>query len=203
MARTKAKPEADAFAEPVEGMMDLTVNANRIAANGGGNPYAARNSIVVAEAKQRIRYKNGITALPYSVLQLFADAERNVRHSDTLARNIKNQTGVAKPLGAATHHIVACTEPLAAGSRAKIFGWGLGINDADNGVYLPISRKSVVASLPTATPHGPIHTEKYHLNVFARLRLVAATDPEAGRARLRAMKSEMVAGVFPYQRSQA
>jgi A nuclease family of the HNH/ENDO VII superfamily with conserved AHH len=175
LAKTNAKPEANAFAEPVEGMMDSTFNANRIAAKGGGNPYETRNSVVVAEAKQRIRYKNGIRALPYSVLQLFADAERNVRHSDTLARNIQNRTGVVKPLGAPAHHIVACTEPLADGSCARIFGWGIGINDADNGVYLPISSKSAVASLPTATPHGPIHTEKYHLNVFARLRLVAAT----------------------------
>jgi hypothetical protein len=167
LAKTKAKPEADAFAEPVEGMMDSTVNANRITANEGGNPYAARSSIVVAEAKQRIRYKNGVTALPYSVLQLFADAERDVRHSDTLARNIKNRTDVTKPAGASAHHIVARTEPLADGSRAKIFGWGIGINDADNGVYLPTCRKSVIASLPTATPHGR-STPKNTISTFSR-----------------------------------
>jgi hypothetical protein len=199
LATTKTKPGKDEFSEPVEGLLDLTINANRIAANGGGNGYPERNAIVVEEAKQRIRYRNGITALPYSAQALLADAEREVRHSDTLARNIRNATGVAKPTGAAAHHIVATGEPLAEGSRLRLFGWGIGINDADNGVYLPNSADAAIPGLPQATQHRPIHTEKYYINVYARLRL--ASDPAAGRTRLRAMKADMQAGVFPYRRS--
>jgi hypothetical protein len=70
-------------------MTDLTITANRIAANAGVNGYPARNAIVIEEAKQRIRYKNGVTKMPYSAMALLNDSERDVRHSDTLARNIR------------------------------------------------------------------------------------------------------------------
>ena len=118
LANSKTRSEKDEFAAPVEGMTDLTTN--RIAANAGVNGYPARNAIVIEEAKQRIRYRNGVTKMPYSAMALLNDSERDVRHSDTLARNIKNATGVAKPAGAAAHHIVASSEPLAEGSRLKL-----------------------------------------------------------------------------------
>ena len=199
LANSKTRSEKDEFAAPDEGMTDLTITTNRIAANAGVNGYPARNAIVIEEAKQRIRYRNGVTKMPYSAMALLNDSERDVRHSDTLARNIKNATGVAKPAGAAAHHIVASSEPLAEGSRLKPFGWGIGINDADNGVYLPNSKNATLPGFPNATKHRPIHTERYYMTVYARLRL--ATDEPAGRLRLRSMRDEMQAGVFPYQRS--
>jgi hypothetical protein len=57
------------------------------------------------------------------------------------------------------------------------------MNDADNGVYLPRFKSTVVASLPTAHKHSGLHTELYHLEVFARLRRVPAAfaNHEQGR----------------------
>lgn len=57
-------------------------------------------------------------------------------HSDSSARTIKNATGVAKPFGAAAHHIASSGHREAEGSRTLPFGWGIGIDDADNGVNL-------------------------------------------------------------------
>ena len=145
-----------------------------------------------------MQYKNGFTAKHYSVEALLADAEREVRHSDTLERNMTKAWKDAKPTGAAAHHIVASGEPLAEGSREKLAGWGIGINDADNGVYLPNSPMAEIPNHPNALLHRPIHTEQYYINVYARLRL--ASDQDSGRLRLRRMKAEMLAGTFPFRK---
>ncbi len=62
------------------------------------------------------------------------------------------------------------------------------------------AKKTVVPSLPKARKHSPLHTWIYHTQVYGRLVLI---EPErkhgkAGREVLREIKSELVAGTFPY-----
>ncbi len=83
-------------------------------------------------------------------------------------------------------------------SRKMLFRWSIGINDVDNGVYLPAHKKSTVASLSNASKHAAIHTDLYHLNVLARLMPVPGSSPQIGRLALRQIKQELISGVFPF-----
>lgn len=186
--------------DSVRDMTDLTITINRIASNGRhANGYEVRNTILIEEQKERVRYENGVTALPSSVQQLFADAQRkNYNHRRTLARNIVKATGQTRPVGACAHHIVALNDEQAEFSRRRLFGWFIAINDADNGVFLPQSGNRPLASSPQAPQHGPVHTPIYHATVYARLRGVDAMNSEAGRQRLRTIKAQLLADTFPY-----
>ena len=64
--------------------------------------------------------------------------------------------------------------------------------------YLPRFKNVLVPSLPNASLHGPIHTARYHLSVFARLRVLPKGEALPTREALRDMKDDMVAGVFPF-----
>lgn len=122
----KPKPQ-DAGAPPAPSsadLTDLTIAINRIAANQRhANGYEIRNTLLIDEEKQRVRYRNGITELPCSVQRLFADAQRrNANHRRTLARNIVKATGQARPADACAHHIVALNDGRAMLSRRRLFG---------------------------------------------------------------------------------
>ncbi|WP_293373912.1 AHH domain-containing protein [Nevskia sp.] len=187
----------DDFAVPTNGIVELTVSANHIAVNDEDtNAYEIRNARIVASAKDRVRYRNGIT-LPNSAKKLLADSERNVRHSRILARNIKNNTGQEKSIEADAHHIVARLDIRADRSRRYLFDWGIGINDADNGVYLP-KRVGSPTNISNASAHEKIHTGVYFLEVIERLRAIAGETSQKARLELRSMKQDLVAGVFPY-----
>jgi hypothetical protein len=95
-------------------------------------------------------------------------------------------------------HVVALKDDQAETARKKLFDWWIGINDADNGVFLPRWANKKVAGFPNAPLHGPIHTEVYHASAYARLRAVPKADAEAGRVRLRGIKAQLQAGTFPW-----
>ncbi|MEO8998607.1 MAG: AHH domain-containing protein [Rhodanobacter sp.] len=197
MERNHSTGGGDTGDDSPELVFQLTIAANQIVgADPGTNAYDVRNAHLIDEKKKRVRYKNGMT-LPCSAQKLVADAERKVRHSRTLARNIKNQTGVLKPAQADAHHIVAQSDRRASGSRDRLFKWGIGINDADNGVYLP-KRVGSMPNSPDATAHEGIHTARYHLTVFARLLSIDDDQVAPARAELRDMRDDMLAGIFPY-----
>lgn len=176
----------------------LRVNAARVL--GAGNAVAAVNAVLAEADKDEVRYRNGVT-LPIAAKRLLADARRrNARHSDTLARNLA-AAKVERPAGVAAHHIVAHGDARAFPSRELLFGWGIAINDVDNGVYLPRNRRSHVPSLPHAVKHSTLHTGLYHLEVYARLVDVAIghEHAQAGRDSLRGIKAELVDGTFPFR----
>ncbi len=67
--------------------------------------------------------------------------------------------GHTRPRGAAAHHIVAGSAKRAQRARRILKKFGIGINDAVNGVFLPATRK---APNPTgAAVHSTLHTKKY------------------------------------------
>ena len=199
-AQKKAPASAAALTDPVEGMLDLTTSINQIAANNrNANGYEIRNALVIEENKQRVRYENGITVLPMSAQQLLANAQRtDYNHRRSLSNNIVAEAGAARPANACAHHVVALKDEQAEPSRKKLFDWRIGINDADNGVFLPRWAGKQIAGLPNAPRHGDIHTPVYYSAVYARLRLVPKSEPDTGRARLRAIKAQLQSGAFPW-----
>jgi hypothetical protein len=64
--------------------------------------------------------------------------------------------GTDRPKNVCAHHVVASGDIRAEDSREVIFEFGIGINDADNGVYLPrfkniAAPRSMVPFTPRAT----------------------------------------------------
>jgi hypothetical protein len=197
MSAPKTKQTTTAAAPSANSTLALTIAANRIAGNSPGlNSYELRNEIL---NRERIRYEsNGETVSGYTADQLYENARGKGNHRRTLARNLDKSSGVARPAAVCAHHIVASQDLEASLARELLFACGIGINDVDNGVYLPRFESVPVPGLPNATLHGPIHTTRYHLAVFARLRMLPHGEQLPTREALRDMKDDMIAGVFPY-----
>jgi len=191
------KPKDELLDQADPNLLDLRIAAGVICRTGNG--HAAANELIIEAAKDKIRYKNGQT-LRASAKRLMADARSNARHSVVLSRNMV-ASGQTRPVEVAAHHIVARKDAGADRSRKLLFGWGIAINDVDNGVYLPRWKKSKVPSLPNATKHSLVHTEQYHLEVLFRLNAVATSqgkNSQVARVALRTIKQELINGVFPY-----
>lgn len=192
-----AAPSSKQFAAS---LARFTVAINRIAANSGVNGYELRNEILLEMEKARVRYENGRTLEGYSAERLFEDAKRaSANHRRTLARNLNAESGKERPDNVCAHHVVASKDIRADDSRDIIFGWGIAINDCDNGVYLPRFKNVPVPSMPEAPLHGPIHTVRYHGAVAGRLIFGEPEDAAACRAILRLIKKQLVAGSFPWR----
>ena len=182
-------------------MLQLTLATNEIL--GGEklvNSYQVRNSRALARAKSLVLYKNGVTKLPVSVKRLQADALAKGDHSLALSGNIQLARSEMQLDGTDAHHIVSRTHQLAKQSRTSLFDWRIGIDDADNGVFLPAVAGANIPGLENANAHDPIHTKLYHATVASRL---VGRDPDnaaEGRAELQAMREDMIAGVFPYKK---
>lgn len=175
-------------------LIDITIASNQISSNASDvNPYEVRNALLVQEEKARVRYKNGIT-LPTSAELLFANAQRrDYNHRRTLSRNIVAANSQPRPASSCAHHIVAHRDPEATNSRTLIYGWGIGINDADNGIFLP-SKAVGLPGYPKAPRHDPHHKAQYHVAVYVQLR--RARDVEGGRTRLRSIKTQLLSGAL-------
>ncbi|MGW1802960.1 polymorphic toxin-type HINT domain-containing protein [Streptomyces sp. NPDC001984] len=72
-------------------------------------------------------------------------------------------SGVTRPADTAAHYIVASTSPKAAAARQQLAKFGIDINDASNGVFLP--RGSASANPTGASVHSRIHTDDYYAYV--------------------------------------
>ncbi len=86
--------------------------------------------------KRFISAKNRIRT-PYSeqAFALYIEAERRIKHSTKLWKNMKSaDQNIEKTSGFESHHIVAAREPEAELSRKIMFSVDIGINDARNGV---------------------------------------------------------------------
>jgi hypothetical protein len=196
-----AKESPALTAPPVDSAEDirnLTVETNLLVGDDAHvNAYELRNALLLQRRLARVRYHNGVT-VPSTAKKLRADAARNVRHSRILARNIKNATGESKHAEADAHHVVAAQDKRARRARGFLFRWGIGINDTDNGLYLPKKWSSQVPGLEDATAHEVIHTTAYHLAVTAKLALTRPSNQATGRVTLRDIKFDILNNDFDY-----
>lgn len=191
--------------------IDPKATRKRIRANKRGLSYEVDNRLRQEDIREKICYENGKT-MPPRAREMFMQALRadlavrgNSGHARLLRRNMIDAgtpVPAAKPTGhVSAHHIVASLDEEAADSRMLLFGWGIGINDADNGVFLPRYRVSSMLNEPAATKHSNVHTKVYHHQVFIRLDAAAdmdADDQKIGRSALRKIRGELLQGAFPY-----
>jgi hypothetical protein len=112
--------------------------------------------------------------------------------SAKLGRNMEAQ-GTARPAESAAHHIVSHTHPKAASSRAVLSKFGVDIDDAANGVFLP--RFSSSANSGGAAVHGNLHTNGYYAAVDDVLS--AATSRQDVIDGLDGIRGGLLGGSFP------
>jgi hypothetical protein len=98
--------------------------------------------------------------------------------------------GHVRPPGSAAHHIISGSAPEAAQARAVLQQFGIGIDEAVNGVFLPANR---AASNPAgAAVHSTLHTNKYYQQVTRMLS--AATTRAEAEAALNAIRQALLSG---------
>ncbi|TKD12807.1 AHH domain-containing protein [Polyangium fumosum] len=118
-------------------------------------------------------------------------ARRGGPSSDALGRALE-KAGHARPPGAAVHHIVAGNAPAAQRARDILAKFGIGMDDAANGVFLPATR---AAPNPTgAAVHSTLHTNTYYQTVNQMLD-TAKTQAEA-EAILQDIRNILLSGGF-------
>lgn len=108
-----------------------------------------------------------------------------VRASRRALGRALEKAGHTRPEGAAAHHIVAGNANLAGPARRTLQNFGIGINEATNGVFLPATRAS--ANPSGAAVHSTLHTRAYYQQVNARLANVTSkAEVESALAGIRA-----------------
>lgn len=99
-------------------------------------------------------------------------------NSQELAKNLEN-SGLAKPNHSAAHHIIPATMKAAKAAIQKLKDYGINVNDAENGVWLP--QKGLDKNGNPSNAIGLIHSGK-HPNVYAEevnfLILQTKVDPQ-------------------------
>ncbi|MBO1269295.1 AHH domain-containing protein [Arthrobacter cavernae] len=163
--------------------------ASRQGAQSSNNPgdadpgpaLAAQNAIMHAASEEATRTlgKEGLSTAAAA-------------HSTILGQNM-GAAGTSRPAETAAHHIVAWNAKRAASGRDVLSTFGIGIDDAVNGVFLPRSSKS---SNPTgAAVHSRIHTKDYYEQVNDLLQGASSTDEVIDA--LDYVRSRLLSGGFP------
>jgi hypothetical protein len=101
--------------------------------------------------------------------------------SERLAKNME-EDGRPRPPNSDAHHIVAGRDPRAADARRVLIREKIGINEADNGAWLPRQF------------HWRVHTDEYYREVN---NLVIRAKPGTVRDVLRNIADQIVDGTFP------
>ncbi len=156
-------------------------------------PAAVGNaSVVLKHGKQTIHVSaeaiRKIKALPVDELIELLESTRN------LARNME-KAGITRPANTTAHHIVPVTLkklPGAEEARAILVKFGIGLENAANGVYLPTSFDDAVK----AANHGSVHTKKYYEELLKRLDTTKSKEDVL--IILDAIRKELLTGKFPH-----
>jgi uncharacterized protein RhaS with RHS repeats len=135
-----------------------------------------------------------VRAAPYvpRAVALAGAATAVVPSSLRLARNL-NASGATQHAGHAAHHIVAGTARAAAPARAVLSRYGVNVNEAVNGVFLPANRAAQAAS--GGAYHRTLHTNEYYRNVSNILQ--AAQSREDVVAGLQTISTMLQNNTFP------
>ncbi|WP_405618248.1 polymorphic toxin-type HINT domain-containing protein [Streptomyces sp. NBC_00076] len=128
-------------------------------------------TVVITDNRPFIRHARtyNLTVDDLHTYYVLAGATPVLVHNSNCSSNAKilgenlEASGVTRPAETAAHHIVASTSPKAAAARQQLARFGIDINDASNGVFLPRGSASVNPS--GASVHSRIHTNDYYANV--------------------------------------
>lgn len=113
-----------------------------------------------------------------------ARAARAIAPSSRALGRALEALGILRPAGSAAHHVVAGAAPGAATARATLERFGVGINDAINGVFLPSAQHAAT-----------LHTKQYFEAVNSALSS-AKTRAEVEQT-LQFIARGIQAGTFP------
>ena len=168
----------------------LTGGLGIIAVEGVGivGCYAsmAHDRIVTEECAQPIN----LASLPNSVARIAQRSNRCSINAQILRGNLLAAGEVAQE-GDAAHHIAGSTHKLAAPARAILTRDGIDINDPDNGIFLPHSRKIYAVG---TTYHADTYSHSFIRAVNNELR---ASAPGTARTVLNDIKLRIRIGQFP------
>jgi len=112
--------------------------------------------------------------------------------SRALARYLEI-SGVKRPAGYEAHHIAAGTASLAEPARTVLKSFGIGINDAVNGVFLPADKATQI--IAGKTFHRSLHTIPYYEAVNNALEPLTTRQQVIDK--LRSIARALEAGEFP------
>lgn len=113
----------------------------------------------------------------------------NSPSSRQLGKNLE-EAGTSRPSDSAAHHIVAGRAKSAAQARTVLKDFGVDINDAANGVFLP--RSTRVPNPTGAAVHSTLHTNQYYATVNDLL--LGATSREEVLGALASIRSSLLGG---------
>jgi hypothetical protein len=138
-------------------------SANAAEDEGGGLPPALLQAVIqglidAATAKRLIEQNRILQETQDARRELFEVAQG--RASSRALGVALEASGVQRPEGYAAHHIAAGADPRAEFARGILKKFGIGINDASNGVFLPADRATQV--IAGETIHSTLHTKKYY-----------------------------------------
>ncbi len=120
-----------------------------------------RNEIISAT-----RYKRNQLSAKELVYSRHIRWQHAKRHSHQLNENMLAANKGPRPANTSAHHIVAWNDMRAATARMRLAAFGIDIDHAANGVYLPsFSKNTPMNRMPSAIAHSKTHTNIYYLNV--------------------------------------
>ncbi len=111
--------------------------------------------------------------------------------STKLSQNLIN-SGISRPAQTAAHHIVAGSAKMAAPARAILSEYGISINSALNGVFLPANKNSI--NTMGSNIHSTLHTNTYYETVNTMLN--ACTSKQEVIETLDTIKNMLLLGEF-------
>ncbi len=122
---------------------------------------------------------------------------RTVGDSSRLAKNLEN-SGWPRPARAQAHHIVqgGCNSPACLQARQILRDYGIDIDEAVNGVWLPETQEAATASGTRALVHriNGVHSPQYQNAVLQRLQNATQGGSSGVRAALSEMRQLMTNG---------
>ena len=111
--------------------------------------------------------------------------------SVTLRQNMIDEGMEVPDYANAAHHIIAGNDVRAAGLRNMLEKYGIDINSAENGVFLPTEKEVSEASY-----HRSLHTNAYYENVEKAFQGVSSKE-EAIEV-LQDIREQLLEGTFPH-----
>jgi hypothetical protein len=102
------------------------------------------------------------------------------------------RAGIFRPNNTVPHHIVAHGAKSAKETVKILERFGIGVDDAANGVYLPPTEE--LAKKMGSTAHNTLHTHKYYEKVYEELRHL--TSSEQVERQLQSIAKRLMDGVF-------
>ena len=119
----------------------------------------------------------------------------NEHKSDRLGRHLEDKFG-PRPPRVHAHAIVAGKHRYAATLKLRMAKLGIGVDDVDNGCWLPENTAATPhPQMKSAPPHSRIHRYNYYFWIFFRMKQIADTDKFRKALKLTAL--ELYQGSFP------